>query len=132
MQAEIDPSLNVLGEPLKPCSFDPVTGFFRDGCCNTGPEDRGRHTVCVRVTEEFLVFSRRRGNDLSTPHPEFGFPGLRPGDRWCLCALRWREAWEAGVAPKVILASTHRSVLRIVPLEVLKEHAMPGRTPLRH
>ena len=132
MQAEIDESLNVLGEPLRPCSYDPVTGFFRDGCCNTGPEDRGRHTVCVRVTEEFLVFSRRRGNDLSTPHPEFGFPGLRPGDRWCLCASRWREAWEAGVAPKVILASTHRSVLRIVPLEVLKEHAMPGRTPLRH
>ena len=132
MRADIEESVNVLGEPLKPCSFDPVTGFFRDGCCNTGPEDRGRHTVCVRVTEEFLVFSRRRGNDLSTPHPEFGFPGLRPGDRWCLCVLRWREAWEAGVAPKVILASTHRSVLRIVPLEVLKEHAMPGRTPLRH
>jgi uncharacterized protein (DUF2237 family) len=132
MRSELEESVNVLGEPLKPCSFDPVTGFYRDGCCNTGPEDRGRHTVCVRVTEEFLAFSRRRGNDLSTPRPEFGFPGLRPGDRWCLCADRWREAWEAGMAPRVVLASTHRSVLKTVPLEVLKEHAMPGRTPLRH
>jgi uncharacterized protein len=132
MDFDLEESLNVLGEPLKPCSFDPVTGFFRDGCCNTGPADRGRHTVCVRVTGEFLAFSRRHGNDLSTPHPEFGFPGLRPGDRWCLCADRWREAWEAGMAPKVVLASTHRSVLGTVPLEVLKAHAMPGRTPLRH
>jgi uncharacterized protein len=132
MQVELEESVNVLGEPLKPCSFDPITGFFRDGCCNTGPEDRGRHTVCVRVTEEFLVFSRSRGNDLGTPRPEFGFPGLRPGDRWCLCADRWREAWQAGVAPKVVLASTHRSVLRTVPLEALQAHAMPGSTPLRH
>jgi uncharacterized protein len=132
MAFDRDPSINVLGEPLKPCSFDPVTGFYRDGCCNTGPDDRGRHTVCVRVTAEFLAFSRRRGNDLSTPHPEFGFAGLAPGDRWCLCVDRWREAWEAGMAPRVVLASTHRSVLETVPLEVLQEHAMPNRTPHRH
>ena len=132
MRAELEESLNVLGEPLKPCSFDPLTGFYRDGCCNTGPDDRGRHTVCVRVTAEFLDFSRRRGNDLSTPRPEHGFAGLAPGDRWCLCADRWVEAWQAGTAPKVILASTHASVLRSVPLAVLQAHAMPGRTPLRH
>lgn len=127
MHAEIDDSVNVLGEPLRPCSFDPRTGFFRDGCCNTGTEDRGLHTVCVRVTEEFLAFSRRRGNDLSTPRPEYGFAGLRPGDRWCLCAARWVEALDAGVAPKVVLASTHRATLRLVPIEVLRAHAMPGR-----
>ncbi|HVH03152.1 MAG TPA: DUF2237 domain-containing protein, partial [Amaricoccus sp.] len=86
MDTEIDASVNVLGQPLKPCSFDPMTGFFRDGCCNTGPHDRGRHTVCVRVTEAFLAFSRMHGNDLTTPRPEYGFVGLRPGDRWCLCA----------------------------------------------
>ena len=127
MRHEIDASVNVLGEALRPCSFDPVTGFYRDGCCNTGPEDRGEHTVCVRLTEEFLAFSRRCGNDLSTPRPEFGFAGLHPGDRWCLCAARWVEALEAGAAPKVVLASTHRSVLQLVPLEVLQAHAMPGR-----
>ena len=132
MRTDLEESVNVLGEPLKPCSFDPMTGFFRDGCCNTGPQDRGRHTVCVRVTAEFLDFSRQRGNDLGTPRPEFGFPGLNPGDRWCLCADRWREALEAGIAPKVILASTHRSVLASIPLAVLQAHAMPGRTPLRH
>lgn len=132
MRAEIDESVNVLEEPLKPCSFDPRTGFFRDGCCNTGPGDRGQHTVCVRVTEEFLAFSRRRGNDLSTPRPEFGFPGLRAGDRWCLCAARWVEALQAGVAPKVILASTHRSTLELVPLHVLRAHAMPGRNSTTH
>ena len=132
MRVAMEDSVNVLGEPLKACSFDPVTGFFRDGCCNTGPADRGRHTVCVRMTAEFLAFSERRGNDLSTPRPEFGFPGLRPGDRWCLCADRWREAWAAGVAPKVVLASTHRSVLETIPLEVLRAHAMPGRAPQRH
>ncbi len=130
MHVEIDPSLNVLGERLEPCSFDPMTGFFRDGCCNTGPEDRGPHTVCVRVTPEFLAFSRARGNDLSTPHPEFGFAGLRPGERWCLCALRWKEAWEAGAAPKVVLASTHAFTLRVIPLEILQAHAMPGRRDL--
>jgi uncharacterized protein (DUF2237 family) len=128
MQVEIDDSINVLGEPLKPCAFDPVTGFFRDGCCNTGPADHGRHIVCVRVTAEFLAFSRSRGNDLSTPHPEYGFHGLAPGDRWCLCADRWQEALDAGVAPKVVLASTHRSMLDAVPLEVLRTHAMPVRT----
>jgi uncharacterized protein (DUF2237 family) len=120
-------SLNVLDEPLRPCSFDPMTGFFRDGCCNTGPADRGRHTVCVRMTAEFLAFSRARGNDLSTPRPEFGFSGLRPGDRWCLCADRWKEAWLAGAAPRVVLASTHRSALDHVPLDALKAHALPGR-----
>lgn len=124
-----DDSLNVLGEALKPCSFDPMTGFWRDGCCNTGPADRGRHTVCARMTAEFLAFSRARDNDLSTPRPEFGFPGLRPGDRWCLCADRWKEAWLAGQAPKVVLASTHLSVLETVPLAVLREHALPGRNP---
>lgn len=131
MRAGIDESVNVLGGPLKPCSYDPRTGFFRDGCCNTGPEDQGRHTVCVRVTEEFLVFSRRHGNDLSTSRPEFGFPGLRPGDRWCLCAARWLQAMAAGAAPKVVLASTHRASLEIIPLELLRAHAMPGR-PASH
>lgn len=125
--AEMDESVNVLGERLKPCAFDPVTGFFRDGCCNTGPEDRGSHTVCVRVTAEFLAFSRARGNDLSTPRPEYGFAGLRPGDRWCLCAARWQEAWMAGAAPRVVLASTHRAALEVVSLEALKAHALPGR-----
>lgn len=127
MDADIDEAVNVLGERLKPCAFDPMTGFFRDGCCNTGPEDRGRHTVCVRMTQEFLDFSRARGNDLSSPRPEFGFPGLKPGDRWCLCAARWREAWEAGAAPQVVLASTHRATLKIIPLEALQAHALPGR-----
>ena len=131
MEIEQDPGLNVLGEPLHPCSFDPRTGFFRDGCCNTGPEDRGRHTVCVRVTEDFLAFSRAHGNDLSTPRPEYGFSGLRPGDRWCLCAARWLQALEAGAAPKVILASTHRATLEIVPLEVLSAYAMPARGAAR-
>ncbi len=125
--AEIDESLNVLGAPLKPCSFDPMTGFFRDGCCNTGAADRGRHTVCAKMTAEFLAFSKARGNDLSTPRPEFGFAGLRPGDRWCLCADRWKEAWAAGAAPKVALAATHASVLDHVPLAALEAHALPGR-----
>lgn len=132
MRDDQEASLNVYGERLKPCAFDPITGFYRDGCCNTGPEDRGRHVICVRITAEFLAFSRARGNDLSTPRPEFGFEGLREGDRWCLCAERWKEAWEAGAAPKVILASTHLSALRIVPLDVLEQHAMPARRPTRH
>lgn len=126
MADTIEDSVNVLGEPLKPCAFDPVTGFYRNGCCDTGTEDRGAHTVCVRITEEFLAFSKARGNDLSTPRPEFGFPGLRAGDRWCLCAERWKEAWMAGVAPKVILASTHRATLRHVPIEALLANAMPA------
>lgn len=125
--AQKDESLNVLGGPLKPCAFDPVTGFFRDGCCNTGPADTGRHTVCVRLTAEFLEFSKARGNDLSTPRPEYGFAGLRSGDRWCLCAERWKEAWLAGVAPKVALASTHAATLEHVTLEALQAHALPGR-----
>jgi uncharacterized protein (DUF2237 family) len=115
---------NVLGEPLEPCSMDPVTGFFRDGCCNTGPLDVGRHVVCVRATAQFLEFSRSRGNDLLTPHPEFGFPGLRPGDRWCLCAARWKEALDAGHAPPVVLGATHEAALQIIRLEDLKRHAL--------
>lgn len=114
---------NVLGEPLEDCSFDPLTGFFRDGCCGTGPEDVGVHTVCAVVTEAFLAFSAARGNDLSTPRPEFGFPGLKPGDRWCLCAARWLEAWEAGAAPRVSLRATHEQTLTIVPMEALRQHA---------
>jgi uncharacterized protein (DUF2237 family) len=101
-----------------------MTGFFRDGCCETGPEDVGRHVVCAQVTREFLEFSRARGNDLVTPRPEFGFPGLRPGDRWCLCALRWREAREAGVAPPVVLGATHERALDIIDLQELKAHAL--------
>jgi len=117
-------ALNVLGEPLAPCGLDPLTGFYRDGCCNTGYEDVGIHVVCAKMTREFLAFSKRRGNDLSTPMPEFGFPGLKPGDRWCLCAGRWKEALDAGVAPPVILQATHEETLAILPLEVLKRHAI--------
>jgi len=119
-------SLSVLGEPLEPCSTDPMTGFWRDGCCNTGPADRGEHTVCARVTEAFLDFSRARGNDLVTPRPEFGFPGLRPGDRWCLCVDRWIEAEAAGCAPPVVLEATHAASLQKVSLETLKAHAALG------
>ncbi len=115
---------NVLGTPLVPCSLSPKTGFYRDGCCRTGPEDLGRHTVCVIVTSEFLEFSKSRGNDLSTPMPTFGFPGLREGDRWCLCAARWQEALEAGQAPYVVLESTHHRALEIIALEDLQHHAL--------
>ena len=115
---------NVLGEPLKLCSERPPTGFFRDGCCNTGPEDVGSHTVCTLMTADFLAFSARAGNDLSTPMPEFGFPGLKPGDRWCLCAPRWQEAFAAGMAPKVVLAATHESALDYCQLAHLKKHAL--------
>jgi uncharacterized protein (DUF2237 family) len=115
---------NVLGGPLGTCSEKPVTGFFRDGCCNTAPEDVGSHTVCVVLTEEFLAFSKARGNDLSTPRPEFDFPGLKPGGRWCLCAARWREALAAGCAPRVVLNSTNESSLQIVALDDLKRHAI--------
>jgi uncharacterized protein (DUF2237 family) len=115
---------NVFGEPLQSCSERPLTGFYRSGCCHTGPDDFGLHTVCVQVTSEFLAFSKARGNDLSTPQPEFGFPGLAPGDRWCLCAARWREALEAGKAPRVILGSTHEATLAVVSLEDLKRYAI--------
>ncbi len=118
------PSLNVLGEPLAVCGTTPLTGFFRDGCCNTGPEDRGIHTVCAVMTADFLAFSAYVGNDLSTPRPEFGFPGLQPGDRWCLCAARWVQALEAGAAPKLVLAATHIATLRLTSLDVLKAHAL--------
>lgn len=116
--------LNVLGGPLELCSIDPVTGFYRDGCCGTGPEDIGSHTVCVVMTAEFLAFSRSRGNDLSTPAPVFGFRGLRPGDRWCLCAPRWQEALQAGAAPRVVLRATEASACDACALEDLKRHAI--------
>ncbi len=114
----------MLGTLLEPCSEEPLTGFFRDGCCNTGPADPGLHTVCARMTEAFLAFSRSRGNDLSSPRPEMGFPGLEPGDFWCLCAPRWLEALEAGTAPAVRLAATHEATLLVVSLEDLKRHAL--------
>lgn len=106
------------------CSLDPLTGFYRDGCCTTGDDDRGVHVVCAEVTAEFLKFSLLKGNDLITPMPFYRFPGLKPGDRWCLCANRWKEAWEAGVAPPVVLEATHEAVLRIVPMEALLAHAI--------
>jgi uncharacterized protein len=115
---------NVFGEPLATCGQDPLTGFYRDGCCNTGYDDVGIHVVCAQLTREFLAFSRARGNDLSTPAPEVGFPGLEPGDRWCLCAGRWKEAFDAGVAPPVVLAATHEEAVAVVPLEILKRHAL--------
>lgn len=115
---------NVLGEALLACSFDPLTGYFRDGCCNTAAEDTGTHVICARVTAEFLAFSRERGNDLVTPKPQWRFPGLRPGDRWCLCAHRWKEAMLAGMAPPVVLESTHERALQFVALEDLRRHAL--------
>lgn len=114
---------NVLGTELKECGTDPMTGFFRDGCCRTGPQDAGIHVVCAEVTDAFLDFSKRQGNDLITPKPEWGFPGLKAGDRWCLCAARWKEALEAGVAPPVKLEATHEKALTIVSLEDLKANA---------
>jgi uncharacterized protein (DUF2237 family) len=115
---------NVLGTALETCSTDPMTGFFRDGCCNTGPNDHGTHTVCVTVTGEFLQYSYSRGNDLITPRPEYRFPGLKPGDKWCLCASRWEEARQMSVAPPVHLAATHHKTLAIVAIEHLKSHAV--------
>jgi uncharacterized protein (DUF2237 family) len=118
------PSRNVLGETLEPCSFKPLTGFFRNGCCDTGPADRGSHTVCIVATAEFLTFSASRGNDLSTPMPAYGFDGLKPGDRWCLCAPRWQEAFDAGRAPRVILRATHEGALQYCALADLKRFAV--------
>jgi uncharacterized protein (DUF2237 family) len=115
---------NVLGQELVPCSLDPVTGFFRNGCCETGPHDVGLHTVCAVMTAEFLAYSKSVGNDLSTPMPDYGFAGLKPGDRWCLCAPRWKEALDAGAAPQLVLEATHEETLAIVPLGVLKDYAV--------
>ena len=117
-------SRNVLGEPLKPCSMNPMTGFYRDGCCNTGTDDFGRHTVCCQVTDEFLEFSRSRGNDLSSPRPEFGFPGLKEGDRWCLCADRWVEAFQFDAAPRILLECTHESALETISFATLRRFAL--------
>ncbi len=119
----IEPDVNVVGGQLLPCSADPVTGFYRNGCCSTGPEDVGSHTVCVILTDEFLEFSKAAGNDLSTPMPQWGFPGLSTGDRWCLCATRWLEAHEAGHAPEVVLGATHVRALEEIPIELLTTHA---------
>ena len=120
----MDPPVNVFGESLDTCNESPMSGFFRDGCCNTSDDDLGSHTVCVEVTREFLEFSRFKGNDLSTPRPEHGFAGLRPGDRWCLCAARWLEAYENRMAPRVVLQGTHQRALEIVPMDVLREFAV--------
>ena len=117
-------ALNVLGGPLQACSFDPLTGFFRDGCCHTDDNDHGTHVVCARVTADFLVYSLAKGNDLMTPRPEYRFVGLKPGDRWCLCANRWKEALEAGVAPPVVLEATHIKALASVTLAQLQAHAL--------
>lgn len=120
-------ALNVFGLPLEPCSFSPMTGYFRDGCCRSDPTDRGLHLVCVVLTADFLAFSRDRGNDLSTPMPEYDFPGLKPGDRWCLCATRWLEALQAGMAPDVVLESTHLNTLGVVTLDQLRLYAVESR-----
>jgi uncharacterized protein (DUF2237 family) len=126
------PQKNVLGQPLEPCGGhedeSPTTGFYRDNCCNTGPDDRGLHTVCCIVTAEFLAMSRQLGNDLSTPMPQYGFPGLRPGDRWCVCAARWLQVYEAGAACPVVLESTHEATLNVVPFETLLQFAVIPKT----
>jgi uncharacterized protein (DUF2237 family) len=119
-------AINVLGTPLKSCSTDPMTGYFRDGCCNTDESDRGSHVICAEVTREFLEFSKQRGNDLSTPRPEYHFPGLVPGNRWCLCALRWKQAFDAGMAPYVVLESTHINALKYVDIRQLLEYRLPA------
>lgn len=130
MDEGLYPSRNVLGGPLEHCCEDPITGFFRNGRCDTGPDDRGVHCVCTMVDEKFLAFSKAVGNDLSTPRPESGFPGLQPGDRWCLCAARWLQAYEHGAAAPILLASTHERALEIVPLEILKQFALDA-APVR-
>jgi hypothetical protein len=125
MTDRFDPEArNVLGGELQPCSLAPRTGFYRNGCCETGPEDTGLHTVCAVMTADFLAFSKSVGNDLSTPMPDYGFPGLEPGDRWCLCAPRWKQALDAGMAPQLVLESTHEETLAICPLGVLKDYAV--------
>jgi uncharacterized protein (DUF2237 family) len=116
-------SINVLGQALQPCSFNPLTGFFRDGCCSHDPSDQGQHIVCTVMSEAFLRFSQQAGNDLSTPRPEYGFVGLKAGDRWCLCARRWLQALQAGAAPQIILAATHEEILDLISLETLVAHA---------
>lgn len=116
--------LNVLGDPLQPCGTEPLTGFYRDGCCTTGPEDLGRHTICAVVTAEFLAHQRAIGNDLSTPRPEYRFPGLTPGDRWCVTAVNWLRAYRDGYAAPVVLAATHAATLEVVPLKALQQHAV--------
>ncbi len=121
---EMHESLNVYGEPLETCCDDPVTGFYRDGCCNTNDQDLGMHTVCVVVTDAFLAFSKQQGNDLSTPAPEYDFPGLQAGDRWCLCALRWLEAQQADMAPKVCIQSTHQRTLEVIDIHLLRKYAV--------
>ena len=123
MNMPTPPATNIVGEPLVPCSFDPLTGFFRDGCCKTGVDDVGTHVICAIMTTDFLAFSASHGNDLSTAIPEYGFPGLQDGDQWCLCALRWKEAYLAGVAPRVVLESTDHHALDIIPLEILQRFA---------
>ncbi len=124
MSEDDEPSKSVVGLPLQPCGTDPLTGFYRDGCCNTGSQDIGLHTVCAQMTEEFLAYTQAKGNDLSTPRPELGFPGLKAGDRWCLCAARWKEALADGVAPPIFLSSTHERTLSVVTLEELSPHAL--------
>jgi len=119
---------NVLGGPLETCSVDPMTGFFRDGCCHTGAGDLGSHVVCAQMTEPFLSYTKAQGNDLSTPMPVYHFPGLQPGDRWCLCAARWKEAYDDGVAPPVVLEATHEQALQVIPREILQEYALDQET----
>lgn len=129
MSMEKLPELNVLGAPLEPCSTDPVTGFFRDGHCNTCAEDHGNHTVCAVMTDEFLAYSKYFGNDLSTPRPEYRFPGLKAGDRWCLCAVRFLQAHAEGVAPRIHLAATHQRALEIISMEILRDNATDAAPP---
>ncbi len=123
-------SKNVLGETLQPCCYAPVTGFYRSGYCATGPDDLGLHVICIEATAEFLEFSKAAGNDLSTPNPDFEFPGLQPGDRWCLCAERWVEAYHANMAPPVILEATNQAALELIPLKLLREYALKRPAPL--
>jgi uncharacterized protein (DUF2237 family) len=132
MSVHLTPGRNVLGGALKACSYDPVTGYFRDGCCRTRPDDTGLHVVCARMTDEFLAFSFSRGNDLVTPRPEWRFAGLLSGQRWCLCAERWLEAWRAGKAPPVVLESTHEKALELISLEVLQAFAWQPIKPADH